>query len=102
MTLETLLNLRVVTDDGAEIGKIFDFRARRQGGDVIVTHILVGAAAWVGRLRPPGWLRWLFGRTHEFELPWVAIDSVDRQVRLRPGWDRARCDECRVRPDQAG
>lgn len=97
MTLQTLLNKRVVADDGAYMGKVFDFRARCQGPEVVVTHIRVGVATWVGRLRLQGWLRRLFSEARELELPWEAIGAVEDDIRLKPGWDRVRCEECSVR-----
>jgi len=50
MTLQTMLNKPVVASNGAVIGHVYDFRARSDDDDIYVTHIRVGAAAWVFRL----------------------------------------------------
>lgn len=97
MQLQTLLNMRVLSEEGECLGKIYDFRARQAGNDVLITHIRVGAAAWVGRLRLPRALRDLLKSAQEFDIPWEALETVEADVRLGPGWDRARCAECAVR-----
>jgi sporulation protein YlmC with PRC-barrel domain len=102
VTLQTLMNKPVRTADGKRVGRIHDFGARWDGETILVTHLRVGASAWIERLRPPGALRWLFQLTPGMDLPWEAIDAVDREVRLKPGWDRARCEECRPKPGDAG
>ena len=96
MNLQTLLNKPVRTADGLDLGRIYDFRARREGNEILVTHIRVGAAAWIARLRMTGWLRRLFSSAKEFDLPWEAIATVGDQVQLGSGWDMVRCEECAV------
>ena len=100
MTLQTLLNKRVLSSDGSDLGRIYDFRARRDAQDVLVTHIRVGAAAWIGRLRLPRPLRWLLRSAEQFDIPWEAIRAVGDDVQLDQGWDRARCAACVVRPGE--
>jgi sporulation protein YlmC with PRC-barrel domain len=95
MTLQSLLDKRVRTADGACVGRIYDFRARWEGQEIVVTHLRVGVAAWIARLRLQGPLRWLGGAAQGMEIPWEAIASVDRDVHLRSPWDRARCEACR-------
>ncbi len=96
MTLQTLLDKRVLTADGACVGRIFDFRAVREGREIRITHLCVGAAAWIARLRLPGALRRLFALAPGMQIPWEAIAVVDRDVRLKPAWDRARCETCAI------
>jgi len=69
VTLQTLLNKHVIAADGADLGRIYDFRARRDGQAVLVTHIRVGAAAWIVRLRLPPLRRRLLRAAHLMEIP---------------------------------
>jgi len=101
MRLQAMLNKHVLASDGADLGRIYDFRARREGADILVTHIRVGAAAWIGRLRLPQSLRRLLRSARQLDIPWEAIDSVSDNVQLGSEWDRARCAEYAVRADQA-
>lgn len=96
MNLQALLNKRVVAEDGARLGKIYDFRARQDGNDLLITHIAVGAGAWIERLHLPPGLRRLIRAAEQFDIPWEAIGAVGDDVRLDRGWNRARCDQCRV------
>jgi sporulation protein YlmC with PRC-barrel domain len=97
MTLQTLLNKRVVTEDGAYLGRVYDFRAQHEGNDILITHIRVGAAAWIGRLRLPHMLRRMLRAGELFDIPWEAIGAVDSDVLLDRGWTRARCQACAVK-----
>src|SRR5437763_12892530 len=101
MTLQTILNKRVVASDGHVIGLVYDFRARSDDDDIYVTHICVGAAAWVFRLG----LQRAFGRlvrgVQLLDIPWEAIAAVDSTVNLKPEWDKARCDACREQAEKA-
>jgi sporulation protein YlmC with PRC-barrel domain len=96
MTLQTLLDKRVLTADGACVGRVYDFTAIRDGREIRITHVCVGVAAWIARLRLPGALRWLFRLAPGFRIPWEAIARVDRDVHLKEAWDRARCETCAI------
>src|SRR5205085_8393902 len=96
MTLQTLLDKKVITADGKAVGKVYDFKAVTEGSSIIVTHIRVGAAAWLMRLGIPGWLRPNGLRWHGFDLPWEAIATADSAIRLKQGWDSIRCETCRI------
>lgn len=91
MTLQSILNRKVRAADGCCVGHVYDFTAKKIGHDIRITHIHVGAAAWIDRLGLGAllhrWLCWHAG----YELPWEAIESVDKEVRLREDWDKARC-----------
>jgi sporulation protein YlmC with PRC-barrel domain len=95
MNLQALLDKHVITADGVDLGKIYDFRAKRDGAAIVMTHIRVGGGAWVERLRLRGVLRRLLRDIPELDIPWEAIAAVDQTVQLAPGWDRARCEACR-------
>ena len=97
MTLQSLLNKRVITADGACLGRIYDFRARREGPNVVVTHLRVGVAAWGHRLHLHGVLRWLLSAAQEMDIPWEAIAAVGTHISLKPGWDCARCEGYLIR-----
>ena len=99
MTLQSLIGKPVVAGDGGRIGRIFSFRGERRGGNILVTHFRVGLGAWMERLWPSGGLRHLFARHPPLEVPWEAIASVDRDVRLKPEWTEARCRESVQQPD---
>lgn len=95
MTLQTLIDMPVCAADGARLGRIFNFRAERRGGDLHITHLLVGPGAWVARLHPLGAARVLFRRLKAMEIPWEAIGSVEEHVHLRVPWSRIRCEAAR-------
>lgn len=97
MTLQEILDKRVLAGDGCCLGRVFDFRAEWQESDIRVTHLRVGAAAWITRLRLEGFLRWLLRSEPGLEIPWEAIASVERAVQLHRAWDRARCEMHRIR-----
>lgn len=99
MTLQTLLNKKVITADGKCLGKIYDFKAATEGSDIIITHIRVGMVAWLVRLGIPGWLKRRDLEQHGFDLPFEAIASVDSAVRLKEGWDWTRCTTCHIHVD---
>src|SRR4051794_24880607 len=96
MTLQTLLNKKVITADGKVVGKVYDFKAATEGSTIIVTHIRVGAAAWLMRLGILGWLTQRGLRKHGFDLPWEAIATADSAIHLKEGWDWIRCKTCRI------
>lgn len=91
MTLHTILNLSVRAADGCKVGHVYDFTAKQIGRDIRITHIHVGAAAWLDRLGVGHAFHRIRGRTAGYEIPWEAIDSIDREVRLRDGWNSGRC-----------
>jgi hypothetical protein len=90
MTLQSILDRKVRAADGWCVGHVFDFIAKKVGHEIRITHIHVGAAAWIDRLGL-GALRRKLHRNAGYELPWEAIGSVGEEVRLREGWDKARC-----------
>jgi sporulation protein YlmC with PRC-barrel domain len=96
MTLQTLLNKKVITADGKAVGKVYDFKAACQGSSIIVTHIRVGAAAWLMRLGIPGWVQRSSLGQQGFDLPWQAIATADSSIHLKEGWDRVRCESYRI------
>jgi sporulation protein YlmC with PRC-barrel domain len=99
MRLQTLLHKQVIAADGVPVGRVYNFQARREGQGVVITHLRVGAVAWLGRLHLQGLLYRLLGAAKEMDIPWEAIATVDQDVRLKPEWDRARCEQCIVRED---
>jgi sporulation protein YlmC with PRC-barrel domain len=101
VTLQSLLDKRVLTTDGDSLGRVFDFRARREGSEIRVTHIRVGIGAWIARLHPYGGVRRLFGSAPGLEIPWEAVASVDQEVRLEEGWDRTRCEACLIQAEES-
>ena len=101
MTLQTMLNKPVVASDGAVIGHVYDFRARADDEDIYVTHIRVGAAAWVFRLGLQRAFRRLVRGMQLLDIPWEAIAAVDAAVTLKPAWDKQRCDACREQVEKA-
>ncbi len=59
MRFTELLDRRCVTEDDRELGRVFELRAQRRGGRLVVTHLLLGRRALAerygaGRHRPPG------------------------------------------------
>jgi sporulation protein YlmC with PRC-barrel domain len=95
MTLQALLNKRVLTGDGHSIGHVYDFRARSDNSTIHITHIRVGMAAWVSRLGLHRGFGWLLRGMQLCDIPWEAIAAVDSTVNLKPEWDKARCATCR-------
>jgi hypothetical protein len=91
MTLHTILNRCVRAADGRKVGHVYDFTAKRIGHDIRITHLHVGAAAWLDRLGLGHALHRVRGRSAGYEIPWEAIESIGHEVRLRAGWDTARC-----------
>jgi sporulation protein YlmC with PRC-barrel domain len=91
MTLQCLLNKRVRTAEGSYLGRLYSFRARREGPELVITHLRVGLAAWVHRLHLHGARRWLCRAAPDLDIPWEAIAAVDHDVRLVQGWERTRC-----------
>lgn len=92
MTLQTLLNKKVITRDGKVVGKVYDFKATSEGSTITITHIRVGGAAWLVRLGIFNWLtRSGLGKS-SFDLPWEAIAAADAAIHLKEGWDRSRCE----------
>jgi hypothetical protein len=96
MTLQGLLNKRVRTAEGLDLGRIYSVRARREGPELVITHLRVGLAAWIHRLHLPGAWRWLGRTVPDLDIPWDAIAVVEHDVRLKPGWHRARGADDRV------
>jgi hypothetical protein len=90
MTLQGLLNKRVRTAEGLDLGRISSFRTRCEGPELVITHLCVGLAAWIHRLHLHGAWRWLGRAVPDLDIPWDAIAAVDHDVRLKPGWNRAR------------
>jgi hypothetical protein len=90
MTLHDLLDKRTVSGDGRALGRIFDFKGRREDGDLLITHIHVGWPCWVETLWPHSFVRRLLTRREPLEIPWEAIESVGREVRLARDWTYAR------------
>jgi sporulation protein YlmC with PRC-barrel domain len=90
MTLQSLIGKRVHSSDGTCLGHVFAFRGERDGSDLRVTHLRVGLGAWIERLWPHARVRRLFTRQTPLELPWEAIESVDREVHLKGGWNVVR------------
>jgi sporulation protein YlmC with PRC-barrel domain len=100
MTLQTLLGKRVITTDSKRVGRVHDFKARREGVETIITHINVGGGVWIERLQLHGALRRLLNIENEVRLPWEAIGSVDKEIHLDAGWDSARCEEYRLKANE--
>ena len=96
MTLQTLLNKKVITADGKAIGKIYDFKAATESSAIIVTHIRVGAAAWLMRLGILSWLTHHAWGLPGFDLPWEAIATAESAIHLKEGWDWIRCETCQI------
>jgi sporulation protein YlmC with PRC-barrel domain len=101
MTLQTILNKPVVTSNGDVLGHVYDFRARFDDDGIYVTHMRVGAAAWVFRLGLQRVCRRLVRGMPLLDIPWEAIAAVDSAVTLKPEWDKQRCDTCREQGDKA-
>jgi sporulation protein YlmC with PRC-barrel domain len=91
MTAHELLNKRVHASDGACVGRIFDFRGRWDGTQLLITHVNVGVRSWLARLGMQNALK-TFRLARELELPWEAIAAIGKHVQLGPGWDRAACE----------
>jgi hypothetical protein len=85
------MNKRVRSSDGKSLGHVFEFHAKEIDGAVYITHLVVGAAAWTYRLALRKALGGVFANGTALELPWEAIQTVDREVKLKDGWDRERC-----------
>ena len=99
MRLQMLLHKQVIAADGVPVGHVYNFQARREGGEIVLTHLRVGAVAWLGRLHLHGLLYRLAGAAQEMDIPWEAMAAVDQDISLKPGWDRARCEQCIVREE---
>ena len=96
MTLQTLLDKKVITTDGKVAGRVYDFKAASDGSTITITHFRVGVAAWLARLGISNWLaRSSLGKSG-FDLPWEAIAAVDSAIHLKEGWDWTRCESCRI------
>ena len=100
MTLLAILDKRVVASDGYVIGRVYDFRALSDNGDIYITHIRVGAAAWIVRLGLQRAFRFVRGM-QLLDIPWQAVATVDTAVKLKPEWDKARCEACREQAETA-
>ena len=78
------------------------FDARRKGRDLSISHIEVGAAARLETLWPHSALRRFLLRREPLHMPWEAIGSADREVRLRTGWEARAVISGRSRRPAAG
>jgi hypothetical protein len=96
VTLEPIVGHTVRSGDGARVGRVFGFMARRKGRNLYVTHVCVGTFAWLETLWPESRLRQALRVCRTRKIPWTAIASIDSEVRLRPEWTMARCQALRA------
>jgi len=80
MRLTDLIDRHCMTEDGDVLGRVFELRAQRRRGRLVVTHLLLGGPALVerygaGRHRPHGPRR----DAVNDEVDWADV------VRLEPG-----------------
>jgi hypothetical protein len=66
--------------DSVCLGCLYDFRARGEEPEVVVTHVRLGGAAWAHRLHLDVIGRWLLRTAGELDLPWEAIAAVETRV----------------------
>jgi sporulation protein YlmC with PRC-barrel domain len=94
--LELLLSHRVVDSTGRNVGRIEELRAKRDGGDVVVTEYLLGSDALLERLLglilELPFLRLFRGEKKGFRVPWDKMDLSD------PKHPRLRCTRDELRP----
>ena len=97
MTLHDLLDKKAVSADGRALGRIFEFRAKREDGRLLITHIHIGWPCWIETLWPHSFVRRLLTRREPLEVPWEAIESVGREVRLGREWTYERAQRAATR-----
>jgi hypothetical protein len=80
--LDRLLGQEVRAQNGVRVGRIEEFRARRQGTGLIVESVVIGAAGVLERMNV--WARLLFGgKTSGYVVSWEQLDITDpRRPRL--------------------
>src|SRR5436190_2025027 len=86
MTLEPMIGKKVLAADRRCLGRLHGFKGKRTGPDLHITHITVGLLGWLENLWPHPALRRFLTRSDPLEIPWEAIESVDRHIQLKPSW----------------
>jgi sporulation protein YlmC with PRC-barrel domain len=85
MRLTDLVNCKCVTEDGRVLGRVFEFRARKRGGQLEIEALLLGRHALIerygaGRHRAPD--RRKGDTVHE--VPWSDVLRIaDRRIVVR-------------------
>lgn len=78
--LELLLGSRVLTRDGAAVGRIEEICADERDGELVVTEYLLGAYAVLERLSVSAFARELLHLLHlrtGYRVPWETLDLSD-------------------------
>ena len=89
LRLERLLGTRVLDAGGRAAGRVEEVHARRRGGELVVTELVLGTAGLVERLSLGPMLRALVGRrlypeAARYTVDWDKIDLADpARPRLR-------------------
>src|SRR5947209_6550619 len=78
LTAQSLIDRRVVDAHGRKLGHVYDVIAERRGDDLCVTHLLVGARAWIVRF---GWANDSSAR----HIPWGDVADLGPPIRLNRG-----------------
>lgn len=76
ISLQSLLNRKVVDPAGRSLGRVVDFEAERCGDELCVTHLLVGRGAWRSRF---AWGGGPAGR----RIPWEEIERFSPAIQVR-------------------
>lgn len=89
VTIEDLVGSRIVTADGAQVGRVVEIRVL-SGPDYRVIELQFGRYGWLGRLNV---LRLIHGkyRPHAESdcIPWDAVASFERFIiTLKPGYSQ--------------
>lgn len=75
---QELVGRKVYDAHGKFLGRVYDFVAEREGDDLCITGLLVGARTWISRF---GWTR----QDHGLKVPWEQVADLSPNITLRRG-----------------